>query len=527
MNTSKITGLVLAAVGAVAVIIALILSFIPWGIEGSGGPTAAFAAQNDLDDTAFQYGTSPGAKYSGSLTRTYSDGDVVKVEFTDLIVTLSENASGTITVDNQQAEYTQIGNYYFAKGPTAFWNGILTEQQKENLDLGPVDNKWASAEAALPKLGYVLSPNILAGRLNADLVDAPDLGAQLSTPNKDTPDARFWPTSDPPITAIGDNQVKTGEWTITFDPSTKAITHIKGSYKVESTTTAIDADVTPLPFAEVSSVFTEQHSLVADLTSVPIPGLQIDDVPGGQAGQVGWKQTGGCTTAACGYDFTVGGTPAAGSDGRPGHVNYGLKVNFIVNDLPAGALGGTCSPVVRTDFDRTAGTRCTATNLGSGDGSIKPNVTYTYLPFLDYTADRLNSYIDDNSTATQRQFTMMRTGSKKPDAANYGFSVTALPSSYAVKAGDYLFDGYGPAGDYLVSFAEGYAQHVTGTTFDPSWPGTQTLRDQMRQQIQAVGDNGSIAYYAAEQSTTDALKAMVAEAGYGDKIFVFYSEPED
>lgn len=524
-NTSKIVALVLTTVGAIAVIVALILSFIPWGTEGSGGPTPAFQAQKDLDKTAFQYGSSPGARYSGSLSRKYGNGDTVRVEFSDLLVTLSGNVNGTITINGQQADYTQIGNYSFAKAPLALWNSVLTPAEKANLDLAPVDNKWASAEWALPSLGFALSPIVLAGRMgNTELVNAPQLGVALPAPNADTPDARYWPTSDPEITAVGDNMVKVGDWEITFDPATKSISHIKGSYKSGTTTTDIDTGVTPLPYSQVSSIFTTQHGLAADLGSVPVPGMVIADLPGGKP--VDSRQTGECTTVACGYDITVNGTPAGGSQSKPGHVNYGVTMNWEVNGQPAGAVGGTCTQVIRADFDRTSVGRCTATNLGSGDGRIRPKLTYTYLPFLDYGVDGLNSYIDDNTEATERQFTMVRTGTKQPPAANYGFDHTGLPSSYAVKQGEYLFDGYGPAGAYLVTFAPGYAAHVTGTSFDASWPGTQTLRDQMRRQVEAIGTDGRIAYYAAEQSTADALTAMAAQAGYGDKIKVYFDAPE-
>ncbi|MBE7191670.1 MAG: hypothetical protein INR66_04215 [Gordonia polyisoprenivorans] len=526
-NTSKVTALVLTSVGAVAVIVALILSFIPWSNSGSAEPTAAFRAQNSLDQTAFQYGSSPGAKYKGTLTRKYGDGTTLTVEFSDLQVALSGNVSGSITVNGQQGDYTQIGNYYFTKAPVAFWKAVLGGTTPDNVDMSPVDNKWASAEWSLPNLGYALSPIVLAGRLgNNDLVNPPSLGAPLPSPNKDTPDARFWPTSDPAITSLADNKVKAGDWEITFASDTKAISHLKGQYRDGDVTTTIDTDVTPLSFDQISPIFAQQKGLTNDLGSVPVPGMTIDDLPGGQLDQVGWKQTGDCSNVACGYDLTVNGTPRRGSDNKPGHVNYGLTVNFIVNGQPAGALGGTCTPVIRVDFNKTATTRCTATNLGSGGGSIRPNVTFSYLPFIDYGADTLSDYLDDNTRATQRQFTMVRTGTKQPAAATYASEHTGLPSSYAVKRGDYLFDGYGPAGAYLVTFAPGYAAHVTGTTFDPSWAGTATLRDQMSKQVQAIGDDGRIAYYVAEQSTSDALTALVAQAGYSSKISVYYDAPE-
>ncbi|MGC5249089.1 hypothetical protein ACPXB3_19430 [Gordonia sp. DT219] len=525
-NTSKVIGLVLSSVGAVAVIVALVLSFIPWSLSGAAEPTAAFRAQKSLDQTAFQYGSSPGARYTGSLTRKYASGRTLRVDFSDLQVALSGNVDGTIRVNGQQGAYTQIGNYYFTKAPVAFWKTILGSSQ-QNVDLAPTDNKWASGEWALPNLGYALSPIVLAGRMgNNDLVHPPALGAQLPAPNRDTPDARYWPTSDPVIQQLADNKVKAGAWEITFDAGTKAITHLKGDYKEGDVSTSIDTDVTPMSFDQVSPIFTKQHGLIADLASAPLPGMTMDKQPGLQLDQVGWKQTGDCSNVACGYDITVSGKPYNGSDNKTGHVNYGLTVNFVVNGQPAGALGGTCTPVIRVDFDRTATTRCTATNLGSGGGSIRPNVTFSYLPFLDYGADTLNNYLDDNSEATKRQFTMVRTGTKQPPAATYASEHTGLPSSYAVKRGDYLFDGYGPAGAYLITFAPGYAQHVTGISFDPSWAGTATLRDQMAKQVAAIGDDGRIAYYVAEQSTADALKGLVLQSGQSSKISVYFDPPE-
>ncbi|MGW0038222.1 hypothetical protein [Gordonia sp. NPDC003376] len=526
-NSTKVLALLLSGIGAVAVIVALVLSFIPWSASGAAEATPAFRAQSSLDQVAFQYGSSPGARYNGTLVQKYGSTSET-YQLADLTVTLSNNASGQVTVDGQRADYTQIGNYAFAKAPTAFWQKLLSADTLQDVDLAPFDNAWAGAEWAMPSLGSILSPQIMAGRIgNADLVSPPTLGAELASPNANSPDARFWPTSDPPIETLADDKVRAGKWEITFDPSTKAITHLKGEYATPSgrTTYQLDTDVTPLPVDQLNSMFDEQRGLTSQLASVPAPGMLLEDLPNARLGILDWKQTGDCTNVACGYDFTVSGTPKSNDDAVPGHVNYGLTINFIVNSQPAGALGGTCTPVVRVDFGRTGSTRCVATNLGSGGGSLRPNVKLTYLPFLDYGAADLTDYLKSNQEATQRQFTMQRTGTKRPDAANYNFYIAGLPSSYVIKRGDYLFDGYGPRGAYLVAFAPGYADHVTGTAFDPSWAGTTTLRDQMTKQVAAAGD-GRIVYYSPEQKTVDALKAMVTQAGLGDHITVYLAEQE-
>ena len=526
-NNTKVVALILSGFGVVAVIVALVLSFIPWSTTGGANPTSAFRAQKSLDQTAFQYGSSPGARYTGSLTRRYKDNDPVKVEFKDLRVSLSGNVNGKISVNGGEADYTQIGNYFFAKAPQSFWKSVLGSDVQPNVDLAPTDNKWTSAERSLPSLGYALSPIVLSGRIgNGDLVNAPKLGAELSSPNKGTPDARYLPTSDPTIESLGENKVRSGKWEITFNPENKAITHIKGEYNSgANTVVTIDTDVTPLAFDELSPMFSEQRQLTSQLGSVPAPGLSTSNLPTGQLGPVGWRQVGSCTTDACGYDFTVNGSIFLGDDGKSGHVNYGLNISFIVNSRPAGESGGRCTPVVAVGFGKTAVTRCTATNLGAA-GQIRPSVSFTYLPFIDYGTDSLNGYIDNNTTATKRQFTMVRTGSKRPEASEYNFDHTGLPSSYAVKKGDYLFDGYGPAGAYLITIGPGYASHVTGSTFDSSWPGTALLKEQMGKQVKAVGD-GRIAYYAAEQSTANALTLMAIEGGYSDKVSVYFESPDE
>ena len=118
-----------AAVGVIALVAALVVSFIPFSKAGASAPTAAFRAQADLDAVLFKLATSPAAKFTGKLdykaSRTGVSGTV---EFTDLTATSSNNVQGTISVGGQQGEYRQIGNRYFVSAPQAFWPPLLTSE---------------------------------------------------------------------------------------------------------------------------------------------------------------------------------------------------------------------------------------------------------------------------------------------------------------------------------------------------------------------------------------------------------------
>ena len=56
-----------AAVGVIALVAALVVSFIPFSKAGASAPTAAFRAQADLDAVLFKLATSPAAKFTGKL----------------------------------------------------------------------------------------------------------------------------------------------------------------------------------------------------------------------------------------------------------------------------------------------------------------------------------------------------------------------------------------------------------------------------------------------------------------------------
>ena len=60
-------------VGALALVVALILSFVPFSSAGTVEPTAAFRAQKSLDEVLFKMATSPAAKYTGKVAYKYED----------------------------------------------------------------------------------------------------------------------------------------------------------------------------------------------------------------------------------------------------------------------------------------------------------------------------------------------------------------------------------------------------------------------------------------------------------------------
>ncbi|MCR5978453.1 hypothetical protein GDN83_12075 [Gordonia jinghuaiqii] len=503
-------------VGALALIIALVLSFVPFSSAGTVEPTPAFRAQKSLDEVLFKMATSPAAKYTGKVDYKYANAvrGQGTVEFTDLIVTTSNTAEGTISLGSEQGEYRQIGNSPFISAPSALWETLLVQDEKTNLDAAPLDNKWASTRfTGLPRLGTVLGPDNLAGDIgNTELDSEPQLGAELPAPNKGTPDARHWPTSDPPIEFIGDNKVKLGTWEVTFDPATKNVTHVKGQSEVEAVTYDIDASVSLQPADQAQKVFANQRALVSDLVSVPAPGLWMKQPV------VTSRQVGACTPAACAFDYIVQGSPYA--EDVTGHFNYGFTLNFAVGNRPPGAVGGECKVVLRVDFGRNGTTRCTATNLPPAT-NIGSRYTYSYLAFLDSTEAALNDLIDNNEKQTNTEVVYVRTGNKEPQQARFGASVTGLPSYYAIKRGDYLFDGIGTDGNMHVTFGDGYKQHIVGVGFDPAWEGTEVLKKQMSEQVGAAGD-AKVVYFTAEPETATALRLLIASENQSDNISAYH-----
>ncbi len=512
---SIVPAAIVLGVGALALIIALVLSFVPFSSAGTVEPTPAFRAQKSLDEVLFKLATSPAAEFTGKVTYRYDDerGEGT-VEFDDLIVTTSNTAEGTITLGSQQGEYRQIGNNPFISAPGALWTELLVDAEKTNLDTGPLDNKWASTRfTSMPRLGTILGPDNLAGDIgNIESGDPPALGAELPTPNKGTPDARRWPTTDPPIEFVGDDKVKIGAWEVTFDPETKNVTNVKGQSVQGPVTYDIDAAVSLQPADQAQKVFANQRALVPDLVSVPAPGLWMEQPV------VSSRQTGACTTSSCAFDYTVQGSPYA--DDVRGHFNYGLTLNFAVGNRPPGAVGGECKVVLRVDFGRDGTTRCAATNLPP-DTNIASRYTFTYLAFIDSTETELNDLIDNNEKQTNTEIVYVRTGNKEPEQARFGASVTGLPSYYAIKRGDYIFDGIGTDGNMHITFGEGYREHIVGGTFDPSWEGTEVLRKQMEQQVTAAGD-AQVVYFVAEEETASALRALIAAENQSDNISAFY-----
>ncbi|MEE3849201.1 hypothetical protein VZC37_02580 [Gordonia sp. LSe1-13] len=515
---------VLFGIGVVALVAGVVLSLVPFPTAGSASPTAAFTAQKNLDEVAFGLGGSPGARYTGTLTTTSDapDSDPQTVEFTDLTVAATKNADGEIAYNSTAAEYRQIGNYRYLKGPSRVWTDLFDGAPVASaLDLGAVDDTWTDLRySGLPDLGYLLSPALLAGRIgNTERVEPPQLGLELPAPNQGTPDARFWPTSDPVITAVDADTLRVGSMETTFDPSTKQVTHITGEFEREGIHVSIDTDVTVLAPDDLATLYADERALVPDLLSIPAPAVPLADNP------INTRATGSCTPASCGFTITASGAlnPEVVDEMRPvnGHINFGITVRYAVDDGRPGERGGTCTRVLTTPFGGRADTRCAATDLPQGARGVRAIPTLQYLPFIDSTEGDLNEYIDSQEESSKQPITLVRTGIKQPEAARYNDQVVGFPSSYGVKVGDYVFDGVGPQGNLFVSFAPGYAEHITGGRLDPDWAGTDLLTQQLDAQLTAAGDR-EITYVTAEPELASALRLLALTEGVDlDDISVF------
>lgn len=519
---SKLPLIALIAAAALLVV-ALVVAFIPFPRSADGGPTTAFRAQQELDKVVFKFGETNGAKYTGKITYSYTDSSSTPeqtIEFKNLVVASSNNAEGTVTQSNQEAQFRQIGNNVYANGSKEFWSKLIGNPPSY-LDLDAVASKWADTDATgLLWLGSFLSPRKLSGRLAiGDTSVGANLGQELDAPNKGLPDARFWPTSDPKVTMTG-NTITVGSMTTTFDPETKSVTHIKGSSSSEGIKYTIDTAVAPMTDNDRDKLFANERSFAPELVSVPAPGIAVrtpllNSVAGGT-----------CNNAVCEFNYDLQGKLSSDKY-RTGYINYGLNVTFTANGTP---VGGTCNKVVRVDFGTTARAQCNAMNLGSlpNGTSIRPNSSGSkYLPFNTKSADDLTRIINDNETAAKKKITLARSGTKSAGApTSYNYTITDMPSVYVVDQGGYLFDGFGPSGSFLVALSTGYNQHVNGGVFDPSWSGTTTLREQATKQVTAAGGT-QIVWFMAEENAATAARALLASAGITDKqILVLYSKPD-
>ena len=512
---SKALAAVALAVGAIAAVVAVVVSIIPFSHSGTAEPTAAFRAQSDLDEVLFKLASSPAAKYTGSVTQKNRNNSL-RIDFTDLTSTISNSTEGTVTVDNNQGEYRQIGNERFLSAPLAFWNSVLLDADKARKDLAPVDRKWTNARGSqLPALGNILAPDILAGTLGTVGGDAaPELSSvAMDTTDPTFPDARFWPVADPPVTFVGDNVVRIGSWDVTYDPDSKAVTHVKGENKIDDDLSLdYDLAVTLLPADQAERVFASQRALVAELVDVPAPGLYT--APNAVTG----RTVGTCTRAACSWEYTGSGSviPEARS---VGYVNYGLTVNFFVGGRPAAA---PCRTVIRAEIGSTGKATCVARNITGAGDTVSARPSFQYLAFTTRSVEAFNGLIDDTQKRSNQQVTFVRTGSKKAAADGYSAPLTGLPSYYAIKRGDYLFDGFNTTGELMVTYGPGYASSITGGSLKSEW--ATIIADQLTRQVQAAGDT-DIVWFAAEEQTATALRAIVSQAGKSDKVTVVLREP--
>lgn len=510
---SKTIPLLALGAGALALIVALVLAFIPFGTDGSAEPTAAFRAQNDLDEVAFTLGSSAAAKYSGSVTIQVDGGrDPVTVEFQDLIVTTSGNADGTITIDGEQADYLAMNNQHYANASsTAFWEYLLTRNDLENLDLAPTEGAWTAGRYTfLPNLGHALSPGVLAGRIgNSERANPPELGAELPA-KKGTPDARFLPTSDPVVTEVEPGKVEAGEWTITFDTESKDVQNVKGSATSAVGTYSYDTTVQLLSVDEASEVFSNSRSLAPELTAVPAPGLTtrgphaINDT----------EQVGDCLPNNCAFEVALGAQVS--DDTARGRVNYGIDVEFFRDRARTQPVGTPCRNIaVGVPFGQSAKARCVGRDFPRDIDGFYDRAAFRYLSILENDEDSINDSLDDNEEATATAMPMVRTGHKTPEAARYNEFLTGLPSSYAIDFGGYLFDGVAPGNVLMVTFAPGYEAHISDGEFDSGWEGLEILTEQMKQQVEAAGDR-QIVYWAAEEETRSALEYLIEDNGYSE-----------
>ncbi|GAB18975.1 hypothetical protein GOEFS_071_00190 [Gordonia effusa NBRC 100432] len=500
--------LITLVIGALLLVVALVFSFYPFARSADGGPTSAFRAQQELDKVVFGFAQSTGAKYTGSITYSFVNSPNTPertINFKNLVVASNNNAEGGLSIDGVEAQYRQLGNDVYANGSKTFWTKLMPSVP-ETLDLDSAASKWVAADSTgLLWLGF-LAPRRFAGRLAiGDTSKNIALGQELESPNKGLPDARFWPTSDPTIKKT-DNSITAGTMTTTFDPETKAITHIKGSGVSQGTTKyKIDASVAPVTENDLSKLFANERSFAPELTAVPALGLRpqtpmFKKVDGGQ-----------CTPARCEFIYDVQGKLTT-TRSLTGYFNYGVTGTFTANNAP---VGGTCNKVVRVNFNTTGRVQCDAVNLGNlpNGTSIRPKFESKYLPFITSSAADISRIIDNNEKSVKKELKFARTGSKRSGGpTTYNSQVTDMPSAYVVEQGGYQFDGFGPSGSFLVSFSPGYDQHVNGGVFDPSWAGTTKLREQAAQQVKAAAGT-EVVWVMAEQNAAVAARALLASAG--------------
>lgn len=498
------------ALAALVLVAAVIVSFIPFARTGSGGPGPNFTALRAADEIAFQMAGKSGIKYSGSFTSGGSKYGMASnpsrektFEFTDLVVTTSGNAEGTLIFAGHRAQYRVLANRTFVNAPSSFWKAVLAAPS-DGYDWANVDDKWVMSKGSgVPNLSALLAPLNMGMRLVTPTVSSASAPGPAVDPDEPRlPDSRFWATQVPDVELTG-NTFTIDDLTTTFDPKSRDVTRIVGLYRNYTESAKLDLTVQPASDAATGKVYTGGRALIPELAAVPV----IAATPAIERPSA--KRMGPCSTSGCVFDVTLTGSLMNASTVVEGYTNYGVKSSVVAGES---TLTSDCDRVVRVPLKQDVTYRCTAHGAPPGS-TVSVSFTDTkFLPIATYSTAMLTADVDNNQKAGATSPKLVRTGSKLSDAEKYNFQVTGNPSTIGVRAGDYTFDGFSPSGKYYVALAPGYADHVKDGSFDEAWSGYSTLVSQARRQVDAASGT-AIIWYVGEHEAVDAFGKLLSTAG--------------
>ncbi|MFW0791370.1 hypothetical protein [Gordonia sp. CPCC 205333] len=505
-------GRLLLILAAVVLALAIITSFIPLSRSGSGGPEVNFAAQRASDTIAFKMAQLPGAKYSGSFTyggkkynSTSDPGTERTWKFTDLVVSASGNAAGTLEYDGNRAQYRVLANFTFVNASTAFWKSLLPNQS-EGLDWANINNKWvASRDAGVPNLGALLSPQNLGLRLVSPSVGTASApGPEVVPGEAKLPDTRYWPTRVPQV-KLSDDSFTIDELTTTFDPETQNVTKVAGLYRNYVESAKISLAVEYVDRTAIDKVFTSGRALAPELAEVPVVAAKPT------IEQPAARQIGNCASTACTYEIQVGGTLSNAEAAITGYSNFGVKSLF--RDRSGSTFPSDCDRVIRVPLNKFAKYRCTVRGISAKTAAPPTFKGTTFLVFAIYSTDMLTEGVDANQSASSATPRPVRTGSKTAGPVEkYNFQVTAMPSTIGVRVGDYVFDGFSPSGKLYIARSAGYSEHVKAEQFDKTWAGYSVLVRQGKEQL-AAAKYRPIIWYVAEPDAVQAFRNLIKAEG--------------
>lgn len=498
MKSKALPGTLLG-LAVVALIVVVVLMFLPRSADGSAVAPPSVLAHKELTAVATTFAGQRGATYTGSVTA----GDD-KINLENVEVSASGDLQGRIKVGGESADIIGVNGLTYAKGSASFWKSQL---EKPKMNYEAIASGWAKLDpATFPNLGWLLAPPNLAFSLSNDeeAVDLQSKGQPIGLTS--TPDGRFLPAGLPDITTEGENVIVSGGTMRATTGPDNNLTAVKGPItQVGGTRADVDLTVANLGPNEVGRLYDKIGEQAQTLAHIPAPYLSPN------FDNSGFRLTvSPCSPPVCEYIVSyVASTPNAT---QPGSITVVGDMTLTLNGRP---VGGTCTRTVTVPLNGQAETRCPFT-VPNEDGSLKGDVAYVFTAYVDQDPRVLTRALAANEqiSTVEDVGTWTPTGFKGSAAArDYNLQITGAPSTYTYVLADQAFDGRAPDGTLLTTFGPGYSANIgSNGALDTNWEGTAALIDTATAQIKAARST-PVRWVFAEQDAADATAKTLEDNG--------------